>query len=1185
MKALMPWFCLVATAGVQAAFANDGLDAYREGKYIKAAQDLAVSTAKKDAVVDYYIARMRLYGYGQLKNNIIAMRYFQSAAEKGYLPAQRIMGSYALLEEKNPEQALVWFKKAANENDIQAQMYCAAAYLFGVGTKKNSDLARRYFIAAAKSGDSIAQYAVADSFLTSRQSSNKTLGLLWLNKSVAQNNPAAQLKLGEMYAKGDGVSRDLNKAKELIGLSLAQGYVPAMFGMGELMKSQNDLKLTEDWYQKAANAGFMPAETALAELYLQPNSPLFDAHKGFLLMLKAAQNGSSEAQLALSVIYKNGQGVPADVNLAAEWKKRASESVKDSPQSAQMKAAKWLTLGKKLTLADSGYRLRGIFSDWHNRDALKQNNYNAAPRMEAVSRKALYQPKFVLMSPNEIPLSDFYNALAAVLDNKQHSEWSFPRYPLDKQGGHPSTQMPTSVSNLPKVPANGNAPAEAASSSEKFKVSRLEERAVLGDPFAQFVLGQMYQDGIGVNKDMQNAIKYYTLATAQQELRAEYTLALIYLEGRGVNPDYQQGISLLRDAAFKGNDYAQYSLALIYEKGLRNAAGELVIKPDESQALDMYDLAAANDYGLAQYRLAEILVRQKNPDMVLEDKQKQNQLIKKLYQSAFAAGVEQAALPLAYFNAMDNDKAKQAMAFEVAKKETRAGNTRAALLLGLLFDRGIATPASHKEAMYWYQQAPSNPISSFILGTYISLGDGISQDLPKGKSMLQEAADAGFSYANLNLAVLQQQAHEAFLPALNKSLELGNGTAGLLLADYYLSLANNDEQMKQARDIYQRLAEKGNRDGQLKLGFMFDKGLGGTIDAESAAKWYTASAEQGQAVAQYLLGELYQLGKLGTEPNYQAAKKWYSSAQSTYEPAAVALGFIYDTVDDDYQRALTAYQLAADRHDPTAAFNLGLIYEKGKGCPVDFAKAKIRYEQAAEKGQSQAMVQLAGLYFNGSLGSRDGAQALEWYKKAAALGSRDALYQLGLLSETGVGLKLDFQDAVRYYQESANKGNAKAKLALARMYQYGLGVEKNNHQAEKLYEELAQMGNDFAQYQLATFYYDGIDGLKMPDKGRQLLKQAQENGNQQARRILQRLDAEAAERSSFIEPAILDNAPILAEQPADLMYLDALNEWNRGDEQRSRKILDRIVVQFPHYVPAKRAYEQLNHPIDPAFNG
>jgi enhanced entry protein EnhC len=1037
---LLPWFCLVTAANVNPVFADNGLDAYRQGHYIQAAEQLATE-GNKDAVVDYYMARMRLYGYGQLRNNVTALHSFQASAEKGFLPAQRTMAMYALVAENNPERALNWFKRAADSNDLQAQMYCAAAYTFGVGTKKNPDLARRYYIAAAKNGDSTAQYALAESFLEARQPASKKLGLIWLTKAAEQKNPMAQLKLGEMYANGTLMPADPIKAKELIGLAVAQGYLPAIFTMGELAHKQNNLPEAKEWYTKASMAHYVPAELALAQLYLQDKSAFYNPNLGFLWMLKAAQNGAKEAQLALVKMYKDGLGVEANETLAKEWQQKATAEVKDTPATARVKAAQWLSMGKYDTFAASGYLMRGIFSDWYNSDALKENNYNQAPQMEIVTRDTLYKPNFVMTNPNEIPVSDYYDALASIVGGSQKNDMAFPRYALDKQYVDASQQnnAPAAINgsqnNIPPV-------------NTKATFDYLQSRATLGDPGAQFVLGQMYQDGIGVTKSIPEAIKYYELASAQQDLRAEYNLGMIYLEGNGVPVDFPKAINILRDAAFKGSDYAQYVLARTEEFGYRNAAGEVLAEPDPEQAIAMYDLAAVDDFGPAQYRLAEMLVRQPQGNVTVAAKQERNQMLKELYEGAFASGVAQAALPLAYFYAMDTDKAKQTRAFEIAKKEADAGKPGAALLVGLMYDRGIGVTADQSQAINWYEKSPSNPMTAFILGTYYSQGHGVSKNQEKGKTLLQQAADAKFSYADLNLAVMKQQLGEAFLP------ELDNSTAGLLLADYYLSRANDVQQMQQAREIYQHFAEKGDRDGQVKLGFMLEQGLGGVADLANAEKWYSAAAEQGQVVAQYLLGHLYQLGRIGNQPDYALAKKWYSSAQSNYAPAAVALGFVNDTVDDDYAHAQASYQIAADQRDPIGQFNLGLIYEKGKGRPVDFIKAKELYQKAAEQGHSQAMVQLAGLYFNGLGESRDEDEALTWYQKAAALGDRDALYQLGLLSETGVSLKLDFNQALKYYQQASDKGNAKAKLALARIYQYGLGVPKDNQQAVKYYKLL-----------------------------------------------------------------------------------------------------------------------------------
>ncbi len=53
----------------------------------------------------------------------------------------------------------------------------------------------------------------------------------------------------------------------------------------------------------------------------------------------------------------------------------------------------------------------------------------------------------------------------------------------------------------------------------------LQKRADLGDSDAQFTLSQLYQEGIGSIRNIPEAIKYYELANAQQELKAGYNLA------------------------------------------------------------------------------------------------------------------------------------------------------------------------------------------------------------------------------------------------------------------------------------------------------------------------------------------------------------------------------------------------------------------------------------------------------------------------------------------------------------------------------------------------------------------------------------------------------------------------------------------------------------------------------------
>lgn len=63
-------------------------------------------------------------------------------------------------------------------------------------------------------------------------------------------------------------------------------------------------------------------------------------------------------------------------------------------------------------------------------------------------------------------------------------------------------------------------------------------RAKQGDVQSQFDLGKMYQQGLGVSKDLQKAAKWYRLATKQGLASAQNNLGYMYYKGEGVAKDY-----------------------------------------------------------------------------------------------------------------------------------------------------------------------------------------------------------------------------------------------------------------------------------------------------------------------------------------------------------------------------------------------------------------------------------------------------------------------------------------------------------------------------------------------------------------------------------------------------------------------------------------------------------------------
>lgn len=85
----------------------------------------------------------------------------------------------------------------------------------------------------------------------------------------------------------------------------------------------------------------------------------------------------------------------------------------------------------------------------------------------------------------------------------------------------------------------------------------MDEGAENGDANAQFELGQMYADGLGVPEDDSEAVRWYRLAADQGNANAQGTLGLMYFKGMGVVQHNNTSYMWFRVAAINGSELAQ----------------------------------------------------------------------------------------------------------------------------------------------------------------------------------------------------------------------------------------------------------------------------------------------------------------------------------------------------------------------------------------------------------------------------------------------------------------------------------------------------------------------------------------------------------------------------------------------------------------------------------------------------
>ncbi len=131
-------------------------------------------------------------------------------------------------------------------------------------------------------------------------------------------------------------------------------------------------------------------------------------------------------------------------------------------------------------------------------------------------------------------------------------------------------------------------------------LSVLTSLADNGDSHAQQVLGVMYENGQGVNKNPQQAFKWYMLSAEAGNASAQYHLARLYEAGSGVSRSAEQALKWFALAGANGHPSAQYQLGLIDLNGTGH--------PSEPQsAAKWFALAAAQGDPQAQYQLGDML--------------------------------------------------------------------------------------------------------------------------------------------------------------------------------------------------------------------------------------------------------------------------------------------------------------------------------------------------------------------------------------------------------------------------------------------------------------------------------------------------------------------------------------------------------------------------------------------------
>ncbi|HEY9786470.1 MAG TPA: tetratricopeptide repeat protein [Candidatus Obscuribacterales bacterium] len=101
----------------------------------------------------------------------------------------------------------------------------------------------------------------------------------------------------------------------------------------------------------------------------------------------------------------------------------------------------------------------------------------------------------------------------------------------------------------------------------KSAAKKARKLAENGHAKAQTILGLLYENGLGVEKDMERAIFWMEKAASQGVAEAENHLGHLYLEGKSIEKDLARAEHWLAKAAEHGVSEAQLHLGTMYLRG------------------------------------------------------------------------------------------------------------------------------------------------------------------------------------------------------------------------------------------------------------------------------------------------------------------------------------------------------------------------------------------------------------------------------------------------------------------------------------------------------------------------------------------------------------------------------------------------------------------------------------------
>ncbi|MBI3884611.1 MAG: sel1 repeat family protein [Opitutae bacterium] len=996
-----------------------------------------------------------------------------------------VAGSYVEGEmvKKNLVQALRWYRSAAEKGDANAAFEAGAMLADGRGTKRDPLEAAKWLAVAARAGiaeahGKLATLAAADPQLSAKLAAQAPAETKRLLARATAGEAPAQFELAQLYAAGaGGLLRDRAAQVQWLQKAAAQGLAPAQNALGLAYEQGEGIAASPEqafvWLKKSADQRFPAALLNLSRYYLDGReAPRKNRDEAARLMRHAAELGSVEAMVELGNLHRHGGHPPKSD--AITWFVRAAQA------------------GDVDAMLLAGYAFEEDADDlpsalkWY-RAAAEKDNSEARDRAAAVEQQ-LAERAFAARLPANVAAEKralFAQALRGDADAQRQVGEAY------RSGSGVPEDIVLAQQWFAKAGAQGQA--EAKRWAEQLKRDPKFEQTKVAADFAEAF---MLAPDLKRRKAAVEQLSRSTPSNLSDAARAEFVCRLLGPKmdaNSGEAGDYVLSISLLGVTFATLQPYCSAATLERIRAHAVTVTASYEARLAVLRSIDGFYARAKAGESQAQFRVGEFYLNQtmvRDVDVAAD-----------WFKRAAAQGHAEAKKKLLSIGngaqlhanrAYNSGQYLDALHWFTLAAEW--GSPGAAHQLAVMYRAGIGLPAPRPgDARKWFEQdfAAGNWGAAAELAEMCEHGEGGPRDPARALQVLREAAAHGefLSITELGRRSLMEgadqehdrQALEFFrrpaakdtpaakawitlverAPVRRDRAQLAFRTASVTdeelagdiplrprdLLDYAAHLGHAEAQRLQQvwhpREIWPAEPPETEQADKLNKAHKY---------AEARPLWERA-AGQGSPTAALVLGRMLVSGVDGVPPDVARAQEWfeqagragllagYVNAENCRAEREFDFGLAAYTAKD-LPAALRWWTSAAERGDPPAMFNVGVLHEQGEGVPKDVPQALAWYERAAVFAYEDAVKSVARLQGKSPGGDAlaqartarqggKGAEAIRLYEQAAAQGSVEAMGELGDTYSFGVGVPKDEKKALVWFEKAVAAGDKGAATRVA----------------------------------------------------------------------------------------------------------------------------------------------------------